>query len=121
MPKALVIEDEIMVALLVEEMLTSQGYSADSVTDSREGLALALHGAYDVIVLDINFGAGRPDGFELIRRIRAEGISTRIIVSTAYSYEQCVQALQEGADAYVQKPFSQVQLEACLRKMESAA
>ena len=66
--RVLIIEDESTLALLLQERLEKEGYSVATCRDGEEGLAQALRGAFDLLVLDIKL-PGR-NGFEVCRELR---------------------------------------------------
>ncbi|MDE0572410.1 response regulator transcription factor [Demequina sp. B12] len=104
MIRLLLVEDEDkLVATLVPGLKTAD-IEADAVRTGREGLERALHGDYDIMVLDI----GLPDqeGFTVLRKLRAAGSDLPIIILTARtSAEDTVRGLERGADDYMAKPF----------------
>lgn len=80
--RILVIEDEPKIAQAVKKGLEIKGYLVDSVLDSDTGYSYAIDPAYDLIVLD-RMLPGSRDGIELCKALRAENISTPIILLTA--------------------------------------
>lgn len=103
--KVLVVEDDSTVGRFVQRGLEEQRVNVDLVADGAEGLELASHGEYDVIVLDLRL-PGLP-GQEVLRTLRDRGVATPVLVLTAQdAVESKVQALRSGADDYVTKPFS---------------
>jgi two-component system alkaline phosphatase synthesis response regulator PhoP len=112
----LVVEDEIALAVGLEDDLTMEGYR---VVVSRDGLAasrLALEQSFDAIVLDVML-PGR-DGFEVCRDIRRAGKRTPIILLTAKAQESDkILGLEIGADDYITKPFSPRELRARLKAL----
>ena len=102
--RILVIEDEKRISMLLEVNLTMAGYLCDTAFDGEEGLAKALTGNFDLILLDIMLP--KRDGFSVCREIR-KTLSTPIIMVTAKEEEiDKVMGLDLGADDYVTKPFS---------------
>lgn len=89
----------------MEKGLSENSFSVDVAPDGEAGLRLALHGNYDLIILDILLP--RLDGRELLKEIRARGIRVPVIFLTAKDSERdIVQGLNSGADDYLVKPFS---------------
>ena len=102
--RILVIEDEKRISMLLEVNLTMAGYLCDTAFDGEEGLAKALTGNFDLILLDIMLP--KRDGFSVCREIR-KTLFTPIIMVTAKEEEiDKVMGLDLGADDYVTKPFS---------------
>ena len=111
MTKILVVEDEPGIALGLEEDLTLEGYVVEIVRDGDSALRRAREGRFDMILLDVMLPG--KDGFQVCRELRRLGIATPIIVLTARAGEaEKVLGLQLGADDYVSKPFSPLELRA---------
>jgi len=112
--RILIIEDEVRLAGTLADMVGEDGYTADVANDGETGLDNALSGIYDAIVLDVMLP--RLDGFEVIKRLRAEGIQTPVMMLTAKSdLIDRVHGLDLGADYYLTKPFENAEFLACLR------
>ena len=104
MANILGIEDEPGIASFVAKGLRSAGFQATVVGTGAEGIAHAISGGYDLVVLDI--GLPDIDGFEVLRRTRQAGVRTAVIILTARtSVDDTVAGLEGGADDYVPKPF----------------
>jgi DNA-binding response OmpR family regulator len=107
--RILLVEDEPTIALGLQDDLTLEGHTVDLVTDGVTAEQHAMERRHDLILLDVML-PGR-DGFSVCRAVRAAGISTPIIVLTARGQElDKVRGLQLGADDYVTKPFSPLEL-----------
>ncbi len=105
MKKVLVVEDDHDIVELLDIHLRDLDCQTENAFDGREGLHLALHGHYDLIVLDIMLPG--PDGVEICRQVRGREIGTPILMLTAKSEEiDRVLGLEMGADDYLTKPFS---------------
>lgn len=103
--KVLVIEDDRTVGQFVQRGLEEHGIQVELVGEGSEGLERASHGPYDVIVLDLRLP--KMPGTEVLRVLRDRGIDAPVLVLTAQdAVESKVQALREGADDYVTKPFA---------------
>ena len=103
MPKILVVEDEAAIARVLVDNLLFEGHEAEAVADGAEGLERALAWQPDLILLDIVLPT--MDGYEVCRRLRAQGAATPIIMLTARGEEvDKVLGLELGADDYVTKP-----------------
>jgi len=112
----LVIEDEVKMAALIRRGLTEQGLTVDVAGTGEDALPLARSTAYDAIVLDVVLPG--IDGFETCRLLRVEGIWTPVLMLTALgALEDRVTGLDGGADDYLTKPFSFVELLARLRAL----
>ena len=102
--RILVVEDEYALAELVSERLKKERYIVDVSSDGEDGLFNALSGIYDLILLDIMLP--KKDGIEILREIRKEGISTKVIMMTAKGeLDDKLLGFKEGAIDYISKPF----------------
>ena len=106
--RILIVEDEKNIADILDYNVQKQGYDTAVAYDGEKGLALALSGGYDLILLDVMLP--KMDGFEICRRVR-ERLDTPIIMLTAREEERDkVFGLELGADDYMTKPFSTAEL-----------
>ena len=94
----------------------AQGHVVDAVPDGAQADTVLRTERYDVIVLDL--GLPKMDGLELLRRLRARGDRTAVLVLTASGdTDDRVRGLDSGADDYLAKPFELTELEARLRAL----
>ena len=106
--RILIVEDKKNIADILDYNVQKQGYDTAVAYDGEKGLALALSGGYDLILLDVMLP--KMDGFEICRRVR-ERLDTPIIMLTAREEERDkVFGLELGADDYMTKPFSTAEL-----------
>ena len=104
MANILIVEDEVGISSFVSKGLKSAGHLPTAVATGEDGLHHALTGGYDLIILDI--GLPDMDGFEVLERMRGQGVATPVIILTARSsVGDTVQGLESGADDYMAKPF----------------
>src|ERR1039458_9542562 len=114
--RVLVIEDEVRMARLLKRALDEEGHAVDIAGDGPEGLWLATENSYAAIVLDVMLPGF--DGFELCRKLRAAGDWTPVLMLTARdAVDDRVRGLDAGADDYLVKPFSLLELGARLRAL----
>jgi two-component system alkaline phosphatase synthesis response regulator PhoP len=114
MTRLLIVEDERSIALGLKTDLTLEGYEVEVVPDGDTALQRAREGAFDLILLDVMLP--KKDGLSVCRELRRSGISTPIIVLTAKAEEASkVLGLELGADDYVTKPFSPLELRARIK------
>ena len=112
--KILLVEDDKTVSHFIEKGLKETNYIVDAVFDGEDGLHLALSRPYDIIILDIMLP--KLDGWEILRSIRNKQVKTPVIFLTAKdNKEDIVKGLELGADDYLVKPFSFVELLARIR------
>ncbi len=114
--KILVVEDDLHLAEALERILVEQGYFVDKVYNGIDGLYFASSQDYDAIVLDVMLP--KMTGFEVIRTLRRQKVSTPTLLLTAKSeIGDKVTGLDAGADDYMIKPFSPEELLARLRAL----
>jgi DNA-binding response OmpR family regulator len=114
--RILVVEDDPLLGDALQAGLRQRGFDADWVRDGIAG-ELALHGEpFAAVILDL--GLPRLDGLTLLRKARAEGTATPILVLTARdTIDERVKGLDAGADDYVVKPVDLDELAARLRAL----
>ena len=104
MSRVLIAEDEPRIASFIEKGLRANGFSTSVAADGGAARAQAASGEFDLLVLDI--GLPVMDGFEVLRRLRAERNPIPVIILTARdSVQDTVAGLEGGADDYMPKPF----------------
>ncbi len=114
--KILLVEDDKGIARFVKKGLLENAFSVDVGFDGEDGLFLALHRSYDLVILDILLP--KMDGVEILKRMRKMQIQTPVIFLTAKDSEKdIVQGLNSGADDYITKPFSFNELLARIRAL----
>ena len=108
-PRILIVEDEAAIRAGLLDVFVYHGYEVDSADNGGDGLAKAMSGQFDMILLDIMLPG--MDGFEVCNRIRSEDRDQPIIMLTAKTNdEDIIRGLTLGADDYIAKPFSVAQL-----------
>ncbi len=115
MTRILLIDDDPMLLQLLKLFLENQGYQAFTAEGGLEGIKLAREKMPDLIILDLVMPG--LDGLETCRRLREIGIQTILVISNGYNEKSMVQALEVGADAYLQKPFDLPVLSARIRTL----
>ncbi len=100
----LIVDDEYAVARGIQYALEQEGYQVSVAGSGEEALAVAGELAPDLIVLDVRMPG--IDGFETLRRLRADGSKAPVLMLTARDEEMDkVIGLEMGADDYMTKPF----------------
>jgi two-component system copper resistance phosphate regulon response regulator CusR len=113
--RVLLVEDEAKLAEYVRRGLSENGFVVDVAKDGVDGKHLALHGEYDVVVLDVMLPG--IDGFGVLKALR-ESRNTPVLMLTARDrVEDRVKGLQDGADDYLVKPFAFSELLARLQAL----
>jgi two-component system OmpR family response regulator len=103
--RLLLVDDEDNLRSMLEAALRHNGFDVESAASGREALAAAGSASPDLIVLDVMLPD--LDGFEVCRRLRAEGSRTPVLFLTARdATEDKVRGLTLGGDDYLVKPFS---------------
>jgi two-component system, OmpR family, response regulator len=114
--RILVVEDELKMASLLRRGLVEEGHTVDVARTGTDALWMAAAAEFDAIVLDLMLPG--VDGFEVVRRIREDGVWAPVLLLTARDgVEDRVAGLDAGADDYLPKPFSFAELLARLRAL----
>jgi two-component system alkaline phosphatase synthesis response regulator PhoP len=114
MARILVVEDEPYIALGLKSDLVLEGYEVEVARDGQAAFDRAGNEPFDLILLDVMLP--RKDGLAVCRELRHRGVRTPIIMLTAKTQEaEKVLGLELGADDYVTKPFSPLELRARVR------
>lgn len=113
--KVLIVDDETKTADYLHRGLTEQGYTVHVASNGVDGQHLALNEDYDVVVLDVMLPGA--DGFEVLRALREKKHTAVIMLTARDSVDDRVRGLREGADDYLVKPFSFLELVARLQAL----
>tara|TARA_R110002072_G_scaffold281995_1_gene444739 strand:+ start:1544 stop:2230 length:687 start_codon:yes stop_codon:yes gene_type:complete len=114
--RVLVAEDDLKIARFVAQGLSAEGHEALLVHTGRQALDRVSDESFDLLILDL--GLPDIDGLEVLRQIRASHNKIRVIVVTARGeVDDRVLGLDLGADDYLGKPFSFVELSARIRAL----
>lgn len=108
MSKILIVEDEVAIADLERDYLELSGFDVEVANDGEAGLAEALRGDYNLVILDLMLPG--VDGFEICRKVREEKNTPIIMVSAKKDDIDKIRGLGLGADDYMTKPFSPSEL-----------
>lgn len=109
----LVIEDEKNIGNYIETIIISNGYKALRAMNGMSGLSMCTSHHPDLILLDL--GLPDIDGMEVLQRIRGFSNVPIIVISARTQEKEKVEALDEGADDYITKPFGSEELLARIR------
>jgi two-component system OmpR family response regulator len=114
--RLLLIEDDLILKDGLERSFTKSGYAVDVISDGDAADKLLAYQEYDVVVLDL--GLPKLGGFEVLKRLRARGSKTPVLILTALEdTKNRVKGLDLGADDYLTKPFDLAELEARVRAL----
>ena len=122
--KVLIVEDDQAMAVALRDGFEYEGYAVQVARDGADGFKLASERELDLIVLDVMLP--KMSGFDVCKQLRSTGKQTPIIMLTARGQEiDKVVGLKIGADDYVTKPFSFMELmarvEALMRRSNRKA
>ncbi len=119
MTRVLIVEDQADIRMLIRMTLEFEPYEIHEAASGDEGLALACALRPDLMLLDVMM-PGRLDGLQVCARVRQlpELAATRVVLLTARGQSQDLEAgNRAGADAYLIKPFSPLQLVETLERL----
>ncbi len=107
--KVLVIDDESVICDACEMVLSEKGHTVTMRNNGSDGLAAIRQEAYDIVLLDMKLPD--MDGMEILKAVLEEKLGLCIIVMTGYSsISNAVEAIKQGADNYLAKPFTDDEL-----------
>jgi two-component system, OmpR family, response regulator len=114
--RVLIVEDDATLASGIARILESEGHAVDVVSKGEQAVLGARQERFDMIILDV--GLPGIDGFEVLRRLRAAGDRTPVLVLTARdALDDRIHGLDLGADDYMAKPFAMPELAARVRAL----
>jgi two-component system, OmpR family, response regulator len=114
--RVLIVEDDPILQDSLTRAMRAAGYAIDLASDGDLALGLLRGGGFDLVILDL--GLPKVDGLQVLRQARASGCRTPMLILTARDgVEDRVKGLDLGADDYLTKPFSLVELEARARAL----
>jgi DNA-binding response OmpR family regulator len=122
--RILIVEDDPAMSVALRDGFEFEKYAVEMAADGEEGLRMANRGAHDLMILDVMLP--KKSGLDVCKELRRNGSATPIIMLTARGQEiDKIVGLKLGADDYVTKPFSFMELlarvEAVLRRSSKAA
>jgi len=114
--RIMIVEDDAVLARGVARILESEGYAVDVVARGEQAILAAEQERFDLVILDV--GLPGMDGFEVLRRLRAQAERVPVLLLTARdAVDDRVHGLDLGADDYVAKPFAMSELAARVRAL----
>ncbi len=122
--RLLLIEDDVKIALFVQQGLRQEGFAVDHAGNGEDGLHLALTEPYDLAVIDLMLP--KLDGLTVITELRRNNKNTPVLILSAKnSVDERVEGLKAGGDDYLVKPFAFSELlarcQALLRRAHSVS
>jgi len=114
--RILIVEDDAALSSFIRKGLEAEHHAVDIANDGEQGRAMALEFDYDLVVLDLSLPG--VDGLSILKSVRQRKTSLPVMILTARSrVEDRVQCLDTGADDYMVKPFSFLELSARARAL----
>jgi two-component system, OmpR family, copper resistance phosphate regulon response regulator CusR len=114
--RILIVEDDAALSSFIKKGLEAEHHAVDAALDGEQGLSMAMGIDYDLTVLDLNLPG--VDGLSVLKNLRQRKPKLPVIILTARSrVEDRVQCLDSGADDYLVKPFSFLELSARARAL----
>jgi DNA-binding NtrC family response regulator len=108
-PKILILDDEPIVGDRLKPALEKCGYEVETQTDSQTAIDQLARTRYDVLITDLKMSG--PSGLDVLRFVKEQAPSTRVIVITGYATaEQAKESIKGGAVDFIAKPFRISQL-----------
>lgn len=102
--KVLIADDDPAICKLLEKVMCSNGLEPTVAGSGAEALSLIKSNVYDIILMDV--ALGDMEGFEVIKKIRAQGVSTPVMIVSGRNEDyDSLYGLSLGADDYITKPF----------------
>jgi DNA-binding response OmpR family regulator len=114
--RLLYVDDEDSMRLLIKNQFVHEGFFVDTADDGDTAVEVLKKSAYDIIVLDIKMP--RMNGIEVLKYIKQHRIPSRVIILTAVDdLTIAIEAVKNGADDYLTKPYDLDNLLACIHKV----
>lgn len=114
--RLLVVEDDNTIRDFLTRALAESGFSVDSSSQGSQAEKMALEGVHDALIVDLTLPD--MDGLELIQRLRAQGVTSPVLILSARrSVDERVLGLERGGDDYMTKPFAVAELLARVRAL----
>jgi DNA-binding response OmpR family regulator len=114
--RILIVEDDASLSSFIRKGLEAEHHTVDVASEGNQGRAMAIEVDYDLVVLDLNLPG--MDGLEVLKSLRQRKANLPVMILTARSrVEDRVECLDAGADDYLVKPFSYLELSARARAL----
>tara|TARA_B100000965_G_scaffold10053_1_gene7808 strand:- start:95 stop:1429 length:1335 start_codon:yes stop_codon:yes gene_type:complete len=111
MKKILIVDDEKDIRNNIKAILSDENYFADTAENSDEALKLIDRNVYDLVILDVWLNDSTLDGIELLKNIKSSHIDMPVVIISGHgNIEMAVEAIKEGAQEFIEKPFSSERL-----------
>ena len=104
--KILIIDDEIDIANNIKAILSDENYDTSAAHNSNDALQYLSKNNYNLIILDVWLNDSNIDGIGILRKLRETSLTPVIIISGHGNIEMAVKAIKEGANEFIEKPFT---------------
>lgn len=112
----LIVEDDIKMRNALKEIMTREGYSVDSAETGDMALSKLKEAYYDLVITDLKLPG--TDGMGVLRAIQKLSLDTGVVIITAYAtVDTAVEAMKEGAEDYIAKPFNLEEIRLIVKKV----
>ena len=108
--KILIIDDEVDITNNIKAILNDENYNSSTANNSIEAINLLNNDKFDLVILDVWLDDSELDGIELLKKIRETSLIPIIIISGHGNIDMAVQAIKEGANEFIEKPFTSERL-----------
>ena len=110
MRNILIIDDEIDIAKNIKAILEDENFSSSTAVDSTEAFSQLNKYKFDLIILDVWLDNSEYDGLQILEKIRKNQNTPVIIISGHGNIDMAVKAIKQGADEFIEKPFTSERL-----------
>jgi len=104
--KILIIDDEVDIANNIKAILSDENYNTSIAYNSKDALQQLSDNNYSLIILDVWLTNSDLDGIEILKKLRETTLTPVIIISGHGNIEMAVKAIKEGANEFIEKPFT---------------
>lgn len=112
----LIVEDDTKLRNALKEIMTREGYAVDATESGDIAVSMIKDTAYDLVITDLKLPG--IDGMDVLRSVQKLARDTSVIIVTAYAtVDTAVEAMKEGAEDYIAKPFNLEEIRLVVRKV----
>lgn len=112
----LIVEDDTKLRNALKEIMIREGYAVDATDSGDTAVSMIKDTAYDLVITDLKLPG--IDGMEVLRSVQKLARDTSVIIVTAYAtVDTAVEAMKEGAEDYIAKPFNLDEIRLVVRKV----
>ena len=104
--KILIIDDELDIANNIKAIFDDENYESSIAHNSNEAFNYLINNIYSLIILDVWLDNSELDGLSILKKLRESDSTPVIVISGHGNIEMAVQAIKEGANEFIEKPFT---------------